>query len=116
MPTATYLPHNLFKSWWKLRQLGPFDFVIIDPPTWQRGSFNAERDYGSILKRLDTLIAPGGNVLALLNSPFLGPRFLTEQMARHCPRCTLQDWLPRAAEFEDSFEERALKIGWFRYR
>ena len=40
------LPHNVFKSWWKIRQLGPYDVIIIDPPTNQRGSFVAEKSYG----------------------------------------------------------------------
>ena len=45
--SVSMLPHNLFKSWWKIRSLGPYGLIIIDPPTYQRGSFDAEKDYGT---------------------------------------------------------------------
>ncbi len=80
------LPHNLFKSWWKIRQFGPYDVIIIDPPTNQRGSFVAEKSYGQVLKRIPELANPGARVIACLNSPFLGRDFLTQQMERWCPQ------------------------------
>ena len=110
------LPHNLFKSWWKVRQLGPYDVVIIDPPTNQRGSFVAEKSYGQILKRLPDFTAPGGLVLACLNSPFLDADFLTGQMARWCPACEFVERLPQHPDFPDRFPERALKVLEFVYR
>ncbi|MEM7080432.1 MAG: class I SAM-dependent methyltransferase [Pseudomonadota bacterium] len=110
------LPHNLFKSWWKIRQLGPFDLVIIDPPTNQRGSFNAEKSYGQILKRVPEFTAPQGRVIACLNSPFLGPDFLTQLMARWCPACEFVQRLPQHPDFPDQFPERALKVLEFVYR
>ena len=36
-----------------------YDVIIIDPPTNQRGSFVAEKDYPQVLKRI-----PGGSVCA----------------------------------------------------
>ena len=110
------LPHNLFKSWWKVRQLGLYDIVIIDPPTNQRGSFVAEKSYGQILKRLPEFSKPGARIIACLNSPFLGPDFLTQQMQRWCPTCELQQFLPPHPDFPDKFPERGLKIAEFIYR
>ena len=107
------LPHNLFKSWWKIRQLGPYDVVIIDPPTNQRGSFVAEKSYGQVLKRLGEFMNPGGRVIACLNSPFLGPEFLTAQMQRWCPQAQLQGFLPAHPDFPDKFPERGLKVAEF---
>ena len=109
------LPHNLFKSWWKIRQLGPFDLVVIDPPTNQRGSFNAEKQYGQLLKRLPEFCAPGADVIACLNSPFLSGDFLTGQMARRCPEARLVEFMPASEDFPDRFPERALKIARFHY-
>ena len=112
---VSMLPHNLFKSWWKIRQLGPYGVVIIDPPTRQRGSFVAEKQYGQVLKRLPEFAAPGAEVIACLNSPFLNTDFLPQQMARWCPQCRLLETLPAADDFPDRFPDRALKVMRFRY-
>jgi 23S rRNA (cytosine1962-C5)-methyltransferase len=109
------IAHDVLKSWSKLRQLGPYDLVIIDPPTSQRGSFNAERQYGQLLKRLKDLAAPGAYVLACLNSPFLHTDFLPAQMAKWCPRCSFLGYLPGSEDFPDVFVDRALKAAMFRH-
>ncbi len=109
------LPHNLFRSWPKLRSLGPFDLVIIDPPTNQRGSFNAERQYGQVLRRLPELASPGADVLASLNSPFLGRDFLPEQMACWCPGARYQEALPVSDDFPERDPDRGLKVARFCY-
>ncbi len=110
------LPHNLFKSWWKVRQLGPYDLVLIDPPTNQRGSFNAEKHYGGVLKRLPELCASGAEVIACLNSPFLNVDYLPQQMMRWCPECRYLEQMPAATDFPDRFPDRGLKISRFRYQ
>jgi 23S rRNA (cytosine1962-C5)-methyltransferase len=112
---VTMLPHNLFKSWWKIRQLGPYDLVIIDPPTNQRGSFVAEKQYGQVLKRLGEFCTPGADVIACLNSPFLNSEFLTAQMARWCPAARLREPLPVSEDFPDRYPDRGLKINRFVY-
>ncbi|MDH3642978.1 MAG: class I SAM-dependent methyltransferase, partial [Gammaproteobacteria bacterium] len=112
---VTMLPHNLFKSWWKVRKLGPYDVVIIDPPTNQHGSFNAEKQYGQILKRIPEFTVPGGYVLACLNSPFLNTDFIPTQMSRWCPDCVFVEHLPASPDFPDRFVDRALKVDVFRY-
>ena len=109
------VPHNLFKSWWKLKQMGPYDFIIIDPPTNQRGSFVAEKSYGQVLKRIPELAATGASVLACLNSPFLDSDFLVAQMQRWCPDCRLDSRFPLHPDFPDSYPERALKVMHFTY-
>ncbi len=110
------LPHNLFKSWWKIRQYGPYDVIIIDPPTNQKGSFVAEKSYGQVLKRIPEFAARGARVLACLNSPFLDRDFLTGLMARWSPTCELRGFLPAHPDFPDRFPERALKVAEFVYR
>lgn len=110
------LPHNLFKSWWKIRQFGPFDLIIIDPPTNQRGSFVAEKHYHSVLKRLPEFCSPGADVVACLNSPFLNTDFLPQLMARWSPSCHLLGSLPVSEDFPDQFPDRGLKISYFRFQ
>jgi 23S rRNA (cytosine1962-C5)-methyltransferase len=107
---VSLLSHNLFKSWSKIREHGPYDIVIIDPPTNQRGSFNAEKQYGQILKRLPEFAARGSTIIACLNSPFLNTDFLPAQMARWCPRASLVETLPASEDFPERFPDRGLKI------
>lgn len=110
---VSMLPHNLFKSWLKIREYGPYDIIIIDPPTNQRGSFNAEKQYGQILKRLPEFAAANATIIACLNSPFLNTDYLPGQMARWCPRATLMETMPASEDFPERFPDRGLKI--YRY-
>lgn len=109
------IPHNLFKSWWKVKQYGPYDVLIIDPPTNQRGSFVAEKSYGQVLKRIPELAEQGATVLACLNSPFLADDFLAQQMAKWCPDCRFVERLPQHEDFPDKYPERALKVLHYTY-
>ncbi|MEM7220523.1 MAG: class I SAM-dependent methyltransferase [Pseudomonadota bacterium] len=112
--SVTYLPHNLLKSWWKIRKFGPFDLVVIDPPTNQRGSFNSEKQYSAVLKRLPDMLNPGAHVVACLNSPFLGFDFLPAQVARWCDGWRSLGRLSGSADFADAEPERALKVELYR--
>lgn len=114
--SVNMLDHNLFKSWWKLRKLAPFDVIIIDPPSNQQGSFNAEKQYGQILKRIPELAKPGAWVVACLNSPFLNADFVPLQMSRWCSECELVERLPNSPDFPDVSLDSALKVFLYRYR
>ena len=109
------LPHNIFKSWGRIKQFGRYDLIIIDPPARQRGSFDAEKNYGAILKKLGQMIVPGGEVIATINSPYLGPDFLEGQFARWAPDFRLLSQMPVAPEFTDAFPERGLNILHYRH-
>jgi len=111
---VTSLPHNIFSSWGRIKQLGRYDTIIIDPPSRQRGSFDVEKNYPTVIKRLPKLVNPGADVIATVNSPHLGSDYLIEQFARHAPQLQLVDRLPAAAEFAEKYPERGLKIYRFR--
>ena len=111
---VAYLPHNLMKSWWKVRQFGPYSMVIIDPPTNQRGSFNAEKQYSTVLKQVAKLMEPDSLAAVCLNSPFLDHQFLENQVARWMPKARFQQWLPNSPDFPEAEPERALKVGIYR--
>lgn len=104
------VPHNLFTSWRRIQQYGRYDLVIIDPPTRQRGSFDASKDYAAVLKKLPKLLNPGGRFVAALNSPFLGADFVLEQVQRILPEAELLERLPIAPEFPEADPEKGLKI------
>ena len=108
------VPHNVFKSWGRIQQLGRYDLVIIDPPTRQRGSFDASRDYKSVVKRLPKLCTPGATVVAALNSPFLGEDFLMNCFQETLPESELARRIKPASEFEERDPHKGLKIAIFR--
>ncbi|GGB69804.1 class I SAM-dependent methyltransferase [Shewanella inventionis] len=111
---ARYLGHDIFKSWGKLTKLGPYDLIVADPPSNQRGSFVATKDYERLLKRLPDLLAPQGEVLLCLNAPELGSDFLMQQVANTAPQLTYVERLANPSVFADVDEQKSLKV--LRYR
>ena len=104
-----FLGHDLFKSWGKVRKLGPYDLVIIDPPSFQKGSFALTRDYRKILRRLPELLTDHGQVLACVNDPHVSSDFLITEMAEEAPDLKFLKRLENPAEFKDIDQESALK-------
>ena len=107
---ASFLAHDIFTSWGKITRGGPYDLVIADPPSYQKGSFVATKDYARILRRLPGLLAPGGHVLLCLNAPELGMAFLQNQMRELVPEMAFVERIANPAAFKDVDEERALKV------
>ncbi len=106
---VSFLGHELFKSWGKVRKLGPYDLIIIDPPSFQKGSFALTRDYQKILRRLPELLNPGGQVLACVNDPDTGTDFLIQGMAAEAPQLRFSKRLENPPEFPDISPESGLK-------
>ncbi|MGE0348906.1 class I SAM-dependent methyltransferase [Hydrogenophaga sp.] len=107
---AGFLAHDIFKTWGKITRGGPYGLVIVDPPSFQKGSFVATKDYPRLLRRLPELLRPGGQVLLCLNAPELGPAFLQEQMQAAAPELVFEQRLPNPVAFADAAPERALKV------
>ena len=107
---ASFLAHDIFNSWGKLTRGGPYDLVICDPPSFQKGSFVATKDYPRLLRRLPDLLAPGGHALLCLNAPEIGSGFLIEHLRTEAPTMRLLQRLPNPPAFADAAPERALKV------
>ena len=107
---AKFLAHDLFKSWGKLTRMGPFGLVIADPPSHQKGSFVATKDWPRLLRRLPDLLRPGGHALLCLNAPELPEQFLRDLLAAEAPELALLQRLPNPAVFADVSSDRALKV------
>lgn len=105
-----FLPHDIFSSWGKINRGGPYHLVILDPPSYQKGSFVASKDYARLLRRLPDLLSPGGHALLCLNAPELGLDFLQDQMRELAPGLALVERVANPAAFADAWPERALKV------
>lgn len=113
---CSFLSHDLFKSFAKLRRLGPFDLVIIDPPGEQGASFQPHRHWPKLLQRLPELLAPEGEILAAVSSPHLGLRFLASQFESCLPTAKLVESYTAGDDFPESDPDKGLHLLWFRHR
>tara|TARA_R110002167_G_scaffold23038_1_gene81971 strand:+ start:5680 stop:6582 length:903 start_codon:yes stop_codon:yes gene_type:complete len=111
-----FLPHELFRSWGKLKKLGPYERVIIDPPSFQRGSFVATTDYQKVLRRLPELLASQAELLVCLNDPDIDCQFLIDLMQQHCPKAVFAERLANPESFPEQDPQSGLKVLHFSYR
>jgi len=107
---ASFLAHDIFKSWGKVTRGGPYDLVILDPPSYQKGSFVASKDYARLMRRLPDLLAPGGHALLCLNAPELGLSFLQDQMRELVPQLAFVQRVSNPPVFADVSAEHSLKV------
>jgi 23S rRNA (cytosine1962-C5)-methyltransferase len=107
---AKFLAHDLFSSWGKVTRMGPYDLVIADPPSFQKGSFVATKDWARLLRRLPDLLKPGGHALLCLNAPEMPEQFLRDQLAEHASELVIEQRLANPKAFADVAPDRALKV------
>jgi 23S rRNA (cytosine1962-C5)-methyltransferase len=107
---ASFLVHDIFKTWGKISRSGPYDLIIVDPPSFQKGSFIATKDYAKLMRRLPDLLMPGGNALLCLNAPELGAAFLQDQMKELASELDFVQRLPNPTAFGDVSIDRSLKV------
>ena len=107
---ASFLPHDIFSTWGKITRAGPYDLIIVDPPSYQKGSFVATKDYARLMRRLPDLLMHGGHALLCLNAPELGVAFLQNQMQELAPSMRLVQRIANPKAFADVNENRSLKV------
>ncbi|MEA2017113.1 MAG: class I SAM-dependent methyltransferase [Campylobacterota bacterium] len=104
-----FYPHNILKSFSKIKRESPYDIIIIDPPTFQKGSFETTKDYDKIIKRLDSFASEDCVVLACLNSPNLDENFIINLFKEFAPSFEFVKRLENIEEFKSLDENRSLK-------
>ncbi|OKY26081.1 methyltransferase [Thalassotalea sp. PP2-459] len=106
---------DIFKSYNRLKKYGPYQLMICDPPSFQKGSVNIARDYKKILSRIPQLLSPEAELLLCLNSPDLDEQFLLEEMKRECPDCQFIEKVLNPAVFKEATAGKGLKALKFKY-
>jgi len=104
-----YMPYNILKSFARIKKAGPYDLIIIDPPSFQRGSFAATKDYEKIIRRLGELASDECTVLSCLNAPNLNSQFLKDLMQEQAAEFSFVKRLDNLESFPSKDAERALK-------
>jgi 23S rRNA (cytosine1962-C5)-methyltransferase len=107
---ARFLGHDIFKTWGKISKMGPYGVIVIDPPSYQKGSFIATKDYIKLIRRLPDLLEPQGHVLLCLNAPELDSQFLHSQVAEAAPNLKFVERLANPEAFADIDPEKSLKV------
>ena len=111
---ASFLPLEFFRSLSKLRKIGPFDLVICDPPASQGKSFTAERHWPKLIRCLPGLVNPGGEILACLNAPDLGPDYLDGLFAEHIPAAEKLGLFTPGQDFPEAHQECGVTLHLYR--
>lgn len=112
---VSFFAHDIFRSWSKLKRHGPYDLIVVDPPSYQPGSFVTEKDYPRLVERLPGLLMPGAKVLFCLNDPIKSESYLKAIAAAHSHQLIFQERLDNPSAFADVDSDGALKVLIYQY-
>ncbi len=107
---------DIFKSNSRIKKYGKYDLLICDPPSFQKGSVNIERDYAKIIRKIPQWMNAGAKLMLCLNSPDLDEQFLTDEVARECPDCVFEQRIANPDVFKEAHAGKGLKVLIFEYR
>lgn len=106
---------DIFKSNSRIKKYGPYDILVCDPPSFQKGSVNIERDYAKIIRRIPQWMNAGAKLMLCLNSPDLDEDFLKSEVARECPDCHFDKKIVNPEVFKEAHHGKGLKVLLFTY-
>ena len=106
---------DIFKSNSRIKKYGKYDLLICDPPSFQKGSVNIERDYAKIIRKIPQWMNAGAKLMLCLNSPDLDEQFLKDEVARECPACVFEQRIANPEVFKEAYVGKDLKVLIFNY-
>lgn len=106
---------DIFKSNSRIKKYGPYDILVCDPPSFQKGSVNIARDYAKIIRRIPQWMNAGASLMLCLNSPDLDEDFLKAEVARECPDCHFEKRIDNPNVFKEAHAGKGLKVLLFTY-
>jgi len=107
---AGFLPMELFRSFSKLHKLAPFDLIICDPPADQGNSFQPQRDWPKLIRKLPALLSSGGEILICLSSPYLYPEYIQQLFSQFCPQAQLLNIVYSGDDFPELSMDKGLNL------
>ncbi|MFK7733779.1 MAG: class I SAM-dependent methyltransferase [Pseudomonadales bacterium] len=107
---AKFMPYEFFRSISRLAKIGPYDLIIVDPPSFQPGSFVAKSDYPKLIRKLPRLLRKDALIMAMLNAPNLDEDFIIDSFAEFLPSSRYIERLENSAAFPDVDPQRKLKM------
>lgn len=110
-----FLQENILKSWGRIKKYAPYDVLIVDPPSYQPGSFVASKDYTKLLRRIPQLASDGADILCCLNSPELDESFVDDCYTVENVPCKKLSRLTPSPDFPDVESQKSLKLLHYRY-
>lgn len=105
-----FFAYDIFKSWGRINRHGPYDIVIVDPPSFQKGSFVASKDYQRVMRKLGQLVAPNGCFLACLNAPEITLNEFRTMFEREAPEFESLEYIDACEFFPDTSNDKRLKM------
>lgn len=106
---------DIFKSNSRIKKYGKYDLLICDPPSFQKGSVNIERDYAKIIRKIPQWMNAGAKLMLCLNSPDLDEQFLKDEVTRECPDCVFEQRIANPEVFKEAHIGKGLKVLVFTY-
>jgi len=104
-----FYPYNILKSFGRIKRDGPYDIIIIDPPTFQKGSFEVTKDYQKIIKKIHEFASDDCTIMACLNSPSLDENFIIDIFKEFASTFSFSKRLENVPEFKANDENKSLK-------
>lgn len=106
---------DIFKSFGRIKKHGPYDLLICDPPSFQKGSVDIRRDYKKIIRRVPEFMNTGSLLMLCLNSPDLDTGFLKQTVEDECADCTYLTEIEPPEVFVEAMQGRGLKVLIYEY-
>lgn len=106
---VSFHPYNILKSFSRIKKKGPYDLIIIDPPSFQKGSFEATKDYKKLIIKLPQIASNECLLLTCLNSPDLDEEFIKALVKEWAPSFKFVKRLKNLENFASLDEDRSLK-------
>jgi len=106
---------DIFKSFGRIKKHGPYDLLVCDPPSFQKGSVDIKRDYKKIIRRIPEFMNPGSELMLCLNSPDLDDEFLKQTVLTECPACEYVESIKTPEVFQEAMVGKGLKVHIYKY-